>query len=227
MRKINAYILEKLHLNKDTKLNVKNFKIEDKDMEYPLSIFKLRNFNTNGLNPVIVKARPLMEYISFMLITHSKPFIFKDKIYSIPGNYCKDLVDKALEKDKNLTLQDVIFAYDMNKDDYSKDIPKKLKDEYLDRIGTIIKRALGESAKYNINLLTDDYENYSERGIELLHDRTSKVVLPFELEYSGKKVKCELAYSGKYTFFHYRVNGKNYRILDEFVEVLLKEFNII
>lgn len=228
MRELNAYIIEKLKLNKDIKMTDSNMKLNvPKDEDYKflktLSIDDITN-----MDEVRKKCKycTKMEryWIALMQLTDSRPFIYNGEIYSYPGNFGRHLLDNMLKN--GFDIDDTYFQYDMQKDNEIHDtygIIKSVKDYYKHMVNDNLLRYVDENL--NIKLKDFDDSNYTEKAKEIIRKRNGIIILPLELSMNSKSVDAELGFIGS-SYYHYSVNGKKCYTFQDFTDEIKKQLKV-
>jgi len=227
MKNITTYIFEKLHINKDSKTPVRNCNVpKESDYKEVNNILKYcLQDNFRGFQDLAEQCtdrdKSIRLWIATMLETGSTPYIFKDTIYSWPGNFGKDLIDNAI--DLGADKEDIFFQYDLQKDTKI-EVHDKVIDYFNNCISSILDKILPND-NYATSLKYDDWNNYSDEAKDINHKRNGIISIPFEIIYNGKKANAEFSFLG-YSYYNFRLNNKNYKWSKDFGDALQKEFDI-
>lgn len=238
MKKLNTYIVEKLVIDNKVKVPLKESwipKSEDyerlKQNIFPtIGMYKGYSWYEVGLmaNSARNKATCIRLWTAIMLMTNSTPYIYNNTIHSYPGNYGIELINKAIDK-YGVTKEEIIKHFkNCNRDEKQK-LPQQLKELYYQKIESLLNNTIPKSLqKIELKYYIPEGDFYSKKGKELLDNEKLKVtLLPFELEYNGKKAICEIAFNGPSSkYYHFRTNNKDFMWSQDFLDELKKVLDI-
>lgn len=229
MIELDNYIVEKLKLNKDIK-DINTYTITKEDEEKVKDIFNStsrysvgydRERCKNLANKCLSANSCIKKWVTIMIMTNSVPYIYKNTVISLPGNFGSYFVDRGIDQ-YNAKAQDFINAYELAKPEELHDLPTKLAAEYYDVIETLLDVII-KNQKYRIEFNYTDYDSYSKEALEIMKERNGKIALPFEVTYKNKSAKCEIIFIIGGTYYNYRVNDKNFKWSQQFIDELKNE----
>lgn len=229
MRQINQYILEKLKINKDSKIEInKNFIPTAEDLNSARITLKYCDkdkfsFIEEFAGTIKGKNKIMRMWIATMLKTGSIPYIDGDTVNSLPGNFGRTYIDRLL-KDKELTAENILEQYKNISKDINCEVDPHVTDYFNTEISIILNKVLPKD-NYATQLKYDEYDNYGDLGIEQNKKRNGIITIPFDVIYGKYTVPCEISFLG-YGYYNYRVNGKDYNWSNDWVDALKKELNI-
>jgi hypothetical protein len=146
----------------------------------------------------------------------------EDMFLSGDGTYKSGGLPMVILSYGNSTWQDFINAYELAKPEELQDLPTKLAAEYYDVIETLLDVII-KNQKYRIEFNYTDYDSYSKEALEIIKERNGKIALPFEVTYKNKSAKCEIIFIIGGTYYNYKVNDKNFKWSQQFIDELKKE----
>lgn len=228
MKNITTYIIEKLHINKDSKNPLMDCNVpkesDYKEINNILKYCNKDNFGT-GFQDLAEqcsdKDKLIRLWIATMLKTGSIPYIFKDTICSLPGNFGKDLINKAIDLGAN--KEDIFLQYDLQKN--TKEEIHNTVINYFNKGISVILDKIFINDNYATTLKYDDLNNYSDTAKDINHKRNGIISIPFKIICNGKTVDAEFSFLG-YTYYNFRLKNKDYKWSISFADDLIEEFDI-
>ena len=237
MKKLNTYIVEKLVIDNKVKVKHKDtFKPKEFDDVKLIDVFGdhyYKGYDWYETAKLADSARNkytcVRLWLALMFKTNSTPYIYNQTIHSYPGNFGIELVEKAIEK-FGMTNEEIMDEFNRYNDKEEKELPKELEKLFYQRIESYLNMIIPKS-KQNIELkyYIPNGDFYSKTGKKFLDDNASKkmIVMPFEVEYNGKRALCEIAYNvGNSKYYHFRTNNKDFMWSQDFLDELKKVLNI-
>ena len=230
MKELNTYIIEKLHLNKDTQINSKK-SISEKNKTFIESLFdKKDGFDFNKLEKEIRKYRSdntlISLFVDLTVLSNAKLFKESDTVIRMyPCNFGYDILSKLFyrksqEENKELIIK-ILDEYDSKKDNEPSDyISSNLSDFLISKIKAVLKNIGIDS--YGLGLKHYDIRNYSRTENNKFK---GLYVCPFTLSITKDKVytlNCEISFDSSGHYYHYIVNGNRSQLSSDFRENINK-----
>jgi len=241
MKTINNYIIEKLHLNKYTKVSdidnkyIPNEKTFDK--VHNICFFTPKSCSLSAIKQAVkTLSNPISLiklWLAIQIESNSTITQINNEVFSYPGNFGKQLIDKAFETDKTLSYDDIEEAYKLcidkklNDKYFNKNLLKYIKDCVEGLLENCIK---GLSSHYNLKEFTQ--ENYSkfikDNYKSFYKENNPTIIIPFEITYDTSNIiNCEIVVSYEYTHYYgYFIEGKAYSSANAFAEELNRRLNL-
>ena len=174
-------------------------------------------------------AHVLRYWLAVLDYTNSKPYLYNKTINSFPGNYGKDFINRLLEF-SSFKKDELLEIYEdfLNSDKYvGESIPEKLKNEYEQKVSSIIKLATKkDNIKYTIYYdARKNEDKFSKEGKSQIDKEKGAIILPFDIEYENKIISCEIGYRG-FVYLYYMLEDKIYHWSKDFSVNLCEKLGI-
>lgn len=233
MKELDVYILEKLKLNKDSKLPYNTDYIPtEEDYEFVEDEFGKHKFTdilfvANESYKEFDQARLMRTWIAAMQLTGSIVVEGKklrdDYVPLIFPCHFGFRLFKYLVHHFNMDPEDILKEYDYINEDNPHDPDETFMKLLKDKIYNFVKPVFHLNS-FEIELKIDDPEIYSSDCLTFMKRFNESCTVPFIVKYKDKECPCEVTFL-HLSYYNYVVDGKSMRISEYFYNALTAFFN--